>query len=273
MKASETAALQRRSEGTSFGQRYRDVSPADSRPPFLFFKNHEGISPRMSLSQVGGRFTEAVLRKTASRRWTINCTKFFARIAAALLCLGVSLAFAAPHPLNWPTSLALDSKGNLYVSNNLGNQILVYNPSGQQLTAKTITANIHSPQQLTFDAQGNLWVVNVSSADTAFQPYISEYAPNGQQINTAYTANSSHFAIFPSTFTVDSVGDLWMNGVDAQGLDVLQVQNGPSVYNSDGVIHTHSELYGFFTVLAAHGPWIAMGSNFSVSWEMLGPLL
>ena len=47
--------------------------------------------------------------------------------AALMLC---SLAsFAATKPLNSPQGLALDSKGNLYVANNGGNQILIYTPA------------------------------------------------------------------------------------------------------------------------------------------------
>jgi DNA-binding beta-propeller fold protein YncE len=202
----------------------------------------------------------------------MDWTKIFARIAAMLLCLGASLAFAVTHPLNYPQGLAVDAKGNLYVANTDANQILVYDPSGQQLTARTITTNINFPQQLNFDEQGNLWVVDVSSGSES-QEYFSEHAPNGKQINTAYTANSSHPSAFLAAFAVDGVGNLWTNGVDAQDNALLQVQNGPCAYNSGGVITRHPELYGLFTALAAHGPWIAMGSFYSVSWELVGSLL
>lgn len=202
----------------------------------------------------------------------MNFTEIRSRIVLLLVCLGASLAFAAPHPLNYPQGLAVDAKGNLYVANTAVNQILVYNPSGQQLTAKTITANLSSPQQLSFDTQGNLWVTNISFG-TVYQQYLSEYAPNGQQINTAYTSNSNQTLVYTPTFAVDSVGNLWMNGVDADNLNVLQVQNGPCAYNSGGVITRHSELYGAFTALAAHGPWIAMGGLSSMTWELVGSLL
>jgi len=40
----------------------------------------------------------------------------------------------------------LDPKGNLYVANNSGNQVLVYDTSYQQVSSKTITHDVVSPE-------------------------------------------------------------------------------------------------------------------------------
>ena len=69
----------------------------------------------------------------------------FARIACTLLCVCAftSASFAATKPLSYPRGLAVDGKGNLYVANSGGNDILVYNPNYVQVTAKTIRRQAH----------------------------------------------------------------------------------------------------------------------------------
>ena len=201
----------------------------------------------------------------------MNSAKIFARIAATLLCLAASISLAATHPLNQPMGLAVDAKGNLYVANHGGNQILVYNPSALQMAAKTITTNINAPLQLTFDAQGNLWVSNLVPGKTS-QEYFSEYGPNGKQINTAYTSNSGNNFAVPA-FAVDGVGDLWISDTDGLGEPFLVAQNGPGIYNGGGVIDVFYEQPGTYTAIAAHGPWLALGTATSVQWELVGSLL
>ena len=201
----------------------------------------------------------------------MNSAKIFARIAAVLLCLAASASFAATYPLNQPMGMAVDAKGNLYVANHGGNQILVYNPSAQQMTAKTITKNVNGPLQLTFDALGNLWVTNLVSGCTS-KEYFSEYGPNGKQINTAYTSNAGDNFIVPA-FAVDGVGDLWISDTDGSGQPFLVAQNGPCAYSGGGVIDVFYEQAGTYTAIAAHGPWIALGTATSASWELVGSLL
>lgn len=201
----------------------------------------------------------------------MNSAKIFARIAAALVCLAASASLAATHPLNQPMGLAVDAKGNLYVANHGGNQILVYNPTAQQMTAKTITTNINGPMHLTFDAQGNLWVANLNSGSTSVE-YFSEYGPNGKPINTAYTSNAGASFIVPA-FAVDGVGDFWISDIEGTGQPFLVAQNGPGIYNGGGVIDVFYEQPGTYTAVAAHGPWLAMGTATSASWELVGSLL
>jgi DNA-binding beta-propeller fold protein YncE len=72
--------------------------------------------------------------------------KYFSVITALLLLSLTSLA--ATKPLNSPQGLAVDAKGNLYVANNGGNQILIYGPAYAQMTAKTISKGVVLPRQL-----------------------------------------------------------------------------------------------------------------------------
>ncbi len=74
----------------------------------------------------------------------MKSTKTFARIAAVVAVL-VTASFAATPALEFPRGLAVDSKGNLYVANSGGNNILVYGPGYTLQKSKTITADINTP--------------------------------------------------------------------------------------------------------------------------------
>src|SRR5579862_2437964 len=103
------------------------------------------------------------MQKQINRRKTMTLTQFayrFVRAAAAgTLCLGIAItAFAANNPLNEPNGLAVDSKGNLYVANSGGNNIVVFNSKYQHLAAKTIVQGVFHPTGVAVDPMGNLWV-------------------------------------------------------------------------------------------------------------------
>lgn len=197
----------------------------------------------------------------------MNCTKAF---FSALFCLCTLPALAAT-PLNAPMGLAVDSKGNLYVANNGSNQILVYSPTGQQLTANTISTHVHAPMQLAFDAQGNLWVSNLM-AGTTNQENFTAYGPAGKQVHTVYTTHTGTKFNTPS-FAVDWVGDLWISSLDGSGNPFLAVQNGPSPYDGGDLIDGFFVSSGNYTALAARGPWIALGTSGTVSWSLVGSML
>lgn len=127
----------------------------------------------------------------------MKATKF--TLLFSLLAVVASSA-ATTYSLNSPQGLALDSKGNLYVANNSGNQVLVYNTSYQQVTAKTITQNVVNPTGLAFDPSGNLWVVNAGNS------HIVEYTPAGVVESDFYTYDGG----VPYAIAVDAIGDLWV---------------------------------------------------------------
>jgi serine/threonine-protein kinase len=129
-----------------------------------------------------------------AKRFTLT---YLATLLFTLLSVATGSA-ATTHPLKTPQGLALDSQGNLYVANNGGNQVLVYNPSYVQLPGKTITQNVVNPTGVAFDPNGNLWIVNAGN------DRILQFNSAGTQ-ESNFPAQGTPYAI-----AVDAIGDLWV---------------------------------------------------------------
>ena len=140
--------------------------------------------------------------------------KTFARIATVVATL-VTASFAATTPaLEFPRGLAVDSKGNLYVANSAGNNILVYSPGYTLQKSKTITAGITTPWGVAFDPIGDLWVANNGSNS------ITEY-----NAGTQYTSTTiSKGILSPEALVFDSAGNLWVQN-NATYLTVYESAN------------------------------------------------
>jgi DNA-binding beta-propeller fold protein YncE len=192
------------------------------------------------------------------------------RIAGTLLCfaLWVPASFAANHSLNRPNGLAVDATGNLYVANQGGNQILVYNAAYKQMATKTITQNIHSPIQVALDPQGDVWVLNVDPTNSTSE-YFTEFAPTGNQINGSATQNLNNTFTSP-LLAIDGTGDVWYTFLNDQPF--LAAATPPTAY-SGGLLDGIYEQPGSFTALAARGEWVAFGTTTSASWVPSGALL
>jgi len=89
----------------------------------------EGIVPKTSLLEVSHKLNRVTLRRTVMKS------------AATVLCLLVfaTASFAVTPTIDLPRGLAVDAKGNLYVANVGGNNILVYSPGYVLQKSKTIT--------------------------------------------------------------------------------------------------------------------------------------
>lgn len=164
------------------------------------------------------------------------------RCATPLFC-ALSLggaSMAATKPLAYPYGLAVDSKGNLYVANANGNDVLVYNASHLQVASKTITNSVSSPAGLAFDASGNLWVANSSPA------VINEYT-NGV-LNENYPITEG--LVGPQALAFDGNNDLLVED-DFDAIDVY-----PPNYTYPAVTISTT---GTFTGLAAHQGGLAIG--------------
>lgn len=158
---------------------------------------------------------------------TSGMTRTFVRnIAFTALCLGLATtSFAASKkPLSYPKGLAVDAKGNLYLANSGGNDILVYNPNYVQLPKSTITSNISNPSAVAIDAQGNLWVANYGTSNGGPEGSIAEYTAGVQ--NTAGTITT--LIIGPEAMAVDGAGNVWVENDNSN----INVYNPPALYTA-----------------------------------------
>jgi hypothetical protein len=90
------------------------------------------------------------------------------------LVLCASTSFAV-HNLRQPASLAVDSAGNLYVANFIGNSngsggYITEYTAGVQITGATINNGIAGPLYLSFDGLDDLWVLNNGINITIYDP-------------------------------------------------------------------------------------------------------
>ena len=164
---------------------------------------------------------------------------------------------ASASGLDEPLGMAFDSSGNMWVSDNLNNRVLEYTTpfsaheaasivlgqpdfahnsvnnnavgNGTDVSAKTLD----SPVNLTFDASGNLWVVDATNRileyTTPFsthesasivlgQPDMLHSAANNNNINTNGTAGTKTLSD-PRNVSFDSSGNLYVT--DANNARVL----------------------------------------------------
>ena len=193
-----------------------------------------------------------------------SATSNFTRsIASTLLCLCVlaSAGFAAKKPISYPRGLAVDAKGNLYVANSGGNDILVYNTAYVQASAKTITQGVINPTGVAFDLEGNLWVANYGTSNGGANGSISKYT-DGKQVTGASITNG---ILGPGALAVDGLGDVWVQN------DNVNV----TVYSQFGeMVKTIAPPGGAFVFgVTANQGWVSMGGNNQTSFFHTSPTL
>lgn len=181
------------------------------------------------------------------------------RLASTLLCVAFATAsFAATKPISYPKGLAVDSKGNLYVANSGGNDILIYNASYVQVTAKTITSNISNPSGVAIDAQGNLWVANYGTSNGGANGSIAEYTNGKQNTSATITAN----ILGPQALAVDGAGNVWVANDDIN----INVYNAPALYVTGSTLaRSFSPNFPIYGITVQNGT-LAWGTNGAVNF-------
>lgn len=185
----------------------------------------------------------------------MKSTKF--RLASILLCVAFATAsFAATKPISYPKGLAVDSKGNLYVANSGGNDILIYNANYVQVTAKTITSNISNPSAVAVDAQGNLWVANYGTSNGGANGSIAEYIGGKQNTSATITDN----ILGPGGLAVDGAGNVWVVNDEIN----ISVYNPPAYYGSGStLVRSFSPNFPLYGITVQNGT-LAWGTNGAV---------
>lgn len=129
------------------------------------------------------------------------------KVTKLFLLLTFALGSMAFGSMNGPTGLALDGKGNLYVSNFNSNVVQVYNTTSHNLT-RTISNGISQPFGLAVDPWGNLHVANFGNGT------VSSYDPKGNALG------SITGLVNPIYIAADEVGELWVVDQDLSNLEL-----------------------------------------------------
>jgi sugar lactone lactonase YvrE len=123
--------------------------------------------------------------------------------------------------LCYPSGLAVDGSGRLYVADYSNHRVLVFNdPFGTDQVADFIivptnTGPYFSPKGLVLDAAGNLFIADtgqcrVLELDTPLTTDLAADRVYGQANFTDHSCNVSANLYFPEGVAVDSAGNLWV---------------------------------------------------------------
>jgi len=182
--------------------------------------------------------------------------------------------------LNGPRGLAMDSAGNLYISDSENHRVLKLSNGKLTLVAGNGTpgfsgdggpatsAQLNRPLGIAVDASGNLYIADSDNSRIRMVSgtTITTIAGNGlfgYGGDTGYATNA--LLNFPGAVTVDSAGNVYVADTQNNVVRVLtpvQAPFGPPTINSGGVIGAAE--FGAFTSVAP-GSWIEIyGSNLAV---------
>ena len=138
----------------------------------------------------------------------------------------VSIRYAPTGTFSTPSASAIDSSGNVWVTNSGNNTVAVVNAI---TSAPTILSggSLNAPSAIAFDARGNAWVPNKGNSS------LSAFTSAGAG-SVALTANLSS----PSAVAIDGQGLIWVTNsssntvtsVSASGVSVT----GSTVYATGG---------------------------------------
>jgi ligand-binding sensor domain-containing protein len=188
-------------------------------------------------------------------------SNYLAAIALNVFALLTMTAgsFATTKPLNYPKGLAVDAKGNLYVANSGGNDILVYNPSYGQIAKGTVTQNISNPSAVAIDSAGNLWVANYGTSNGGSTGSIAEYTSGVQNANGTITNG----VLGPESLAVDGAGNVWVNNAFSN----ITLYAPPALYTNGGftLAKTFAPSPTVYALLIADGD-VIWGTNSGVDF-------
>lgn len=114
-----------------------------------------------------------------------------------------------------PTTIAIDSLGNMWVTNYGNNNVTKLSPSGALLDTLDVGNGL---QSVHIDPLGNIWVTNAGS-DSVSGNTVTKLSPSGMLLGT-FTVGDN-----PSCVSIDSKGNVW---VDNYGEGTVTVLKGAS---------------------------------------------
>ena len=169
---------------------------------------------------------------------------------------------AVTNPLNGPRGLALASNGNLYVANQGGNNVVVFNPNYAWVSSKTITAGVSKPSSVAFDSAGNLYVANLGTQ------CVTQYSSAGVE-NTSGTITQGINT--PESMAVDGLNDIYVdNGYT--NVSIYSADIYPATSGAAPLVQTFTPNALIFGI-ATHGQFFAWGSVNAAAVQYIDQIL
>ncbi len=167
--------------------------------------------------------------------------------------------------LNYPTGVAFDSTGNMYIADVYNARVRMVNSSGIITTVAgtgsigfsgdggpATAATMDGIITLNFDKADNLYAVDQTNyrIRKISGGVITTVAGNGSSAYTVDGVAATATGIFPSTTAVDNAGNLWIcdsynnriRQVNSAGIISTVMGNGTAGYSGDGAPATAAEL-------------------------------
>ena len=158
--------------------------------------------------------------------------------AASGTIFGVSVTANSPATiasgLNGPGALAIDSAGNLYVTNETGNSVDVMPvtsgtifgvPVTAGILATIVSSGLGQPDGLAFDSAGDLFIANFTANTVSVVP-----AASGTIFGVSVTANVLSVIASglsgPAGLSFNSAGDLFIANSTASSISVMPIASG-----------------------------------------------
>lgn len=133
---------------------------------------------------------------------------------AILALLGLVLSLPAHAQLNGPQGVLFDSKGNLWVANGQGNNVLELDPSTGAIL-NTISNGVNGSTRLCIDSLGHLWVDD--TGNNTITVYDKLEAPGAHLIKSITNPGFSRSL----GMVVDAYGDLYVSNTGTGTNDIL----------------------------------------------------
>jgi streptogramin lyase len=151
-----------------------------------------------------------------------------------------------------PDNIAVDSSGNVYVSDEVNSRVQVFDNNGTYLRqfGSTGTANgqFRFPDALTLDSTGNVWVVDRGNNR------VQEFTTNGEFIMKFGTPGSANGQFgSPGGIDIDSFGHIWVSDSDAFGNFRIHEFSSNGVYMAKFAVAPAAD----FAVDPAGNVWVA----------------
>jgi streptogramin lyase len=162
--------------------------------------------------------------------------------------------------LNLPSSLAIDSGGNVLVANYFGGVVSKFSPTGVPAAANGFPGSgLNQSYGVAIDGSDNVWVTNeqsVTAANNHHTGSISEFSSAGVELSGyGYTGGGIYY---PLAEAADSTGVIWLADYGSSAATLLLTSNGSAVSGGSGYGASALPFTSAVAVDSSHNAWFAV---------------